>query len=276
MLRNILVGLDDSPYRENVVELGIRWAERLDATLTLLGIVDEPAICRREPVPPGAIAFKKEADEQQMADAQNKVLEWLHEAGELATSRGARHHSLSAEGDPENVILREAQRADALLLGHRTHFRFATQDGPCETLSRVLHHSPRPVVTVPASLPDSKTVVVAYDGSLQAACAVQQFAQSGLGAGVPVHVVSISEDSREAKEIASRAVEFLAHHAIQAQMHAIASDSIATAVLQSAEDLSAGLIVLGAYGKSKLHDFFLGSVTKTILNEATRPLFVYH
>jgi nucleotide-binding universal stress UspA family protein len=33
---------------------------------------------------------------------------------------------------------------------------------------------------------------------------------------------------------------------------------------------------MGAYGKSALRDFFLGSVTRTLLKEARLPLFLYH
>jgi nucleotide-binding universal stress UspA family protein len=33
---------------------------------------------------------------------------------------------------------------------------------------------------------------------------------------------------------------------------------------------------MGAYGRSTLREFFLGSVTSTLLEQATVPLFLYH
>ena len=40
--------------------------------------------------------------------------------------------------------------------------------------------------------------------------------------------------------------------------------------------LEAGLIVMGAYGRSPLREFFGTSLTRTILTESPVPLFVYH
>lgn len=50
MLRNTLTGLDESPYTDAVVDLGICLARRNRSTLVGLGIVDEPTICKPEAV----------------------------------------------------------------------------------------------------------------------------------------------------------------------------------------------------------------------------------
>lgn len=40
--------------------------------------------------------------------------------------------------------------------------------------------------------------------------------------------------------------------------------------------LKAGLLVMGAYGQPTLLEFFLGSVTRTILEESPVPVFLFH
>ena len=40
--------------------------------------------------------------------------------------------------------------------------------------------------------------------------------------------------------------------------------------------LNASLFVMGAYGQPALREFFLGSVTRTLLEEASVPLFLSH
>jgi len=67
-------------------------------------------------------------------------------------------------GEPADRILREAHRADVVLLGRETHFRFETQDRPDPTDALVLRQSPRPVVVVPRELPEGRGIVVAYGG----------------------------------------------------------------------------------------------------------------
>ena len=70
----------------------------------------------------------------------------------------------------------EAQCYDLILLGRKTFFRFETQTNPDETLHELIKLSPRPVVAVPDVSHCGEAVVVAYDGSLQAARCYRRFA----------------------------------------------------------------------------------------------------
>lgn len=62
MLQSMVVGIDGSVYSTSAVELGIRWAQRWDAVLVGLGIVDTPTICKAQPVSLGATAYKAHRD----------------------------------------------------------------------------------------------------------------------------------------------------------------------------------------------------------------------
>src|SRR5690606_25571084 len=82
---------------------------------------------------------------------------------------------IEAEGAPVEQILHEAQRTDLVILGSETFFEYGSETADA-TAEDVLRHSPRPVVCVPKELPDCKNcIVVAYDGSLQAARALHAF-----------------------------------------------------------------------------------------------------
>jgi nucleotide-binding universal stress UspA family protein len=180
-------------------------------------------------------------------------------------------------GWPWEQILIEAQRYDLILLGRQTHFHFETQPTPCETLHKVLKNCPRPVVTVPEEPAGGNAVVVAYDGSLQAARAVQAFQASGLHEGQEVHIVSVADKYVEAARHADRAAEFLGWHGIKAGVHPLAFHARPTEViLEEVRQRNAGLLVMGAYGQPTLREFFLGSVTRTMLQEARVPLFLAH
>jgi nucleotide-binding universal stress UspA family protein len=47
-------------------------------------------------------------------------------------------------------------------------------------------------------------------------------------------------------------------------------------ILEQEQQLKASLLVMGAYGRSTLREFFGGSVTRTMLRESPVPLFFYH
>jgi len=174
MVRSMLVGVDGSAYSAAAVELGIRWAQRCGAVLVGLGIIDAPTIRKSEPVPLGGSAYKVQRDASLMADAHRTVAQFLEHCARRCAETGVACQVQQEVGLPSACLLLEAQRYDLLLLGQHTYFHFETQAGAGETLSTVLKQSPRPVVTVPTTLPAGQAVVVAYDGSLQAARAYVQ------------------------------------------------------------------------------------------------------
>lgn len=145
-----------------------------------------------------------------------------------------------------------------------------------------LKNSPRPVIAVPARLnirPDEPghTVLVAYDGSLQAARALQAFQNSGLAGMLPTIVVSVSEEPLEAARVAERAIDYLRFHDIKAEPHPITTHkATAQVLLDAAAEHKSVLIVMGGYGQPILREFFIGSVTRTLLAESPVPLFLYH
>jgi nucleotide-binding universal stress UspA family protein len=229
MLRSILVGLDGSPCSGGAIELGLDWARRFNALLVGVGVVDEPAIRRPAMMPIGGSSFKEHADEALLRRATLRVEQILEAFALRCVEAGVPSKLLEVVGDPAEQILREAQRYDLLLLGTQTHFHFSTQETPCETLTKVLHSTPRPVVAAPEKLGNGGCVVVAYDGSLQAARALRAFQCTGLGTLLPVHVLCISDDHVEAARHTDRAVEFLGFHDINATPHAVPRDCSDTA-----------------------------------------------
>ncbi|HET6170530.1 MAG TPA: universal stress protein, partial [Terracidiphilus sp.] len=180
-------------------------------------------------------------------------------------------------GQPAEQIMLEAQRYDLIMLGRETNFRFETQQGPDDAMHEVVKNSPRPVVSVRAGRRVGSSVVAAYDGSVQAARTLQAFCGLGLGDFQPLHVVSVHPDHLEAARCADRAVDFLSFHNLRAQPHPIAStEGPAEVVLKQLDALDARLLVMGAYGKRTFKEFFFGSTTRTILKEASTPVFLYH
>jgi nucleotide-binding universal stress UspA family protein len=240
-------------------------------------VIDEPTIRGPEPVPLGGVYYKRHRDDVRMHEAQVKVERFLERFTLRCTEAGVPSKQLEDVGLPWEQILVEAQRYDLILLGQQTYFHFETQPSPCETLHKVLKNSPRPVVTTPEKLTDGSTALVAHDGSLQAARALQAFQASGLHDGQEVHIVSVAEDHTEAARHADRAAEFLRFHEIKAVVHPLASYARpAEVILDQVRQRHAGLLVMGAYGQPTLREFFLGSVTRTVLKEAQVPLFLYH
>jgi nucleotide-binding universal stress UspA family protein len=277
MLRSILVGVDGSEYSTAAVELGIQWAQRSDAVLVGLGIIDAPTISKPEPVPLGGSAYKAYRDASLLTDASYKVGQFLEHCARRCAEADVVCQILQDIGLPAEQILLEAQRYDLIMLGQHTFFHFETQQQPDETLQVVLKQSPRPVVAVPAALPAGQAVVVAYDGSLHAARTLQMLQILGLEGSQEVHVVCVDPDQEHADSCVERAVAFLHSHHIVAQAYARVTEAApADVLLEHIHQVQASLLVMGAYGRSTIREFFGGSVTRTMLRASPVPLFLYH
>lgn len=278
MMRSILVGLDGTDDCRVAVDLGICWARRFDCLLVGIGVVDEPTI--RGHQPGGQISPSYQAAYDQLLTATRHDVEQALERFAIRCSHAeVAFKLLEDEGQPCERILTELQRYDLLILGCKTHFRPASGQRACETLENVLRSASRPVIVAPKVNIDKHRggVVVAYDGSVQAARALQAFLGSGLTELGMIRVVTVHpESSIEAARIADRAAEFLRFHDIETQRVSLVGSPAAQQFVAYAEEKSAELLVMGAYGQSRMKEFFFGSATCTALEASTVPLFLFH
>jgi nucleotide-binding universal stress UspA family protein len=279
MLGNLLVALDDSAASAAALELALRWAQRFHAELVGMAIVDEPGIWAVEPAwpiggQPGKDPVYYLGYEAHLKQARHQAEQILGRFTTRCAAAGARHATVLATGRPDETIVHEAQARDLVLLGRGAHFRVSAAD---DTLSRVLKHAARPVVVVPEPLPPAGPVLIAHDPSHQAARALSAFLSTGLHALGPVHVVAVAARLGRAEPALESALHDLRSQGISPTVHPLTIDQPpAAAILELARQLGAGLLVMGAYGQPVAREFFLGSVTRTVLKESPVPLFLAH
>lgn len=277
MLRGILVGLDGTAFSDSAVSLGLRWAKASGAVLAGHAIIDRPDLSAAEAVPGGSGIYRMFPDDKKVAEAKRKSDEVLARFTARCAEAGVSAKPFQEMGDPATAILAQAQRYDLVLLGLETHFRAVPGGGSCDTLDRVLHSPPRPVVAVPAALGDGTAAVIGYDGSLEASRTLAAYVGTGLAAGYENIIVTISEDYEEAARTAEIAVAYLTMHGLSVKARPVETrlDS-AVVLLDHASQFTAGLVVMGAFGHSELREVFFGSTTRSVLKGSKVPVFMYH
>ena len=143
--------------------------------------------------------------------------------------------------------------------------------------------SGRPVLIVPHALerhPVGRRVLVAWNASREAARAVSD-ALPLLRRASHVHVLVLSPEISTAahgEEPGADIGLFLARHGVKLTVSRYEAVGIDTGnlLLSRAFDLSADLIVMGAWGHSRLRELVLGGMTRTLMESMTVPVLMAH
>jgi len=274
--KSLLVHLDASPACARRTALAMQLAQDFDAHLAGVGVV-QPLVIPGSNHPEAVVRLLQEQWERSRQEARRLV---------SGFAEGARQAGIALvdgrldEGEPEDVVSVHARYADLVILGQPDAGRLV---GGTRLLEMVVLNAGRPTLIVPQSAPELRiagTVLVAWNASREAARAVSDAIPLLVRAArVEIVTVNARPDPRgHGDNPGADIATFLARHGVKAgvsQTHATSVD-IGEWLLSRAADLDAGMIVMGAYGHSRLREMVLGGATRTVLQSMTVPVLMSH
>ena len=141
----------------------------------------------------------------------------------------------------------------------------------------------RPVIVLPFkgdAKVSTEEIVVGWDGGREAARAAFDALPLMKKAG-KVRIVRVDpqkDPSLRGSVAGADLAEALARHGVKAETQGFPTDGMdeGQALMRCADDCGAGLIVMGAYGHSRLTEFIFGGATRFVLTRMTRPVLMSH
>jgi nucleotide-binding universal stress UspA family protein len=280
--KDLLVVLDEDQRSRDRLVLAAVLAQRYGAHLVGLYVT-----VGREP--PGRLDYfnsdmpllgplYRDVEEKIRADAERTRLLFEEIVGRQSLSAEWR----MASGNPAALAAMHGRYADLIVLG---------QLDPEDPRALVIRPLPeevallvgRPILVVPYAgtfEQIGQRVLVAWDASREATRAVNDAMPLLAGAS---SVIVISVDSQESRdghgEVPGADIALhLARHGVTAQVERTASAGIGVGntLLSRACDLEADLLVMGAYGHSRVRELLLGGATRTVLVSMTLPVLMAH
>jgi nucleotide-binding universal stress UspA family protein len=280
--KDLLVVLDEDERSRERIALAATLAERFGAHLVGLYVAVGPE-------PPGRfdqfngyaplfrpIYEELEAKIRAQADAMRLIFEDLVGRGSLSAEWRM------ASGYPAHQVAMHGRYADLIILG---------QIDPAEPWSPLLHPLPhevalaagRPVLVVPYAghfEQIGRRVLIGWDAGREATRAVGD-AMPLLAAASSVTVMTVDAGEGATKHGAVPGADIalhLARHGVTANVEQTVSADIGVGnvLLSRANDLEADLLVMGAYGHSRVRELLLGGATRTVLASMTLPVLMAH
>jgi nucleotide-binding universal stress UspA family protein len=139
----------------------------------------------------------------------------------------------------------------------------------------------RPLLVVPDACNwlDLRSVLVAWKDTPEARRAVSD-ALLLLGQAKEVIIAEIVEDKADRSAALSRVgdvVEWLSRHGVRASQRVPERHGDAATQLERiASEVGAGVVIAGAYGRSRLSEWILGGVTRRLINPPSRCSLLSH
>jgi nucleotide-binding universal stress UspA family protein len=273
--KTILVHLDSGKRCPARVELAIGLAKRFDAHLVGLHALTVVRLPRYAAVEAGPLAAE---------EPRRRAAEYAAEAEKVfrqAVDRGGMPGAewRSSFDDVLGAVTLHARYADLVLVGQP-----AAEDGSGVDpgfADRLVLAAGRPVLVLPyAGKFDAvgKRVLLAWNASREATRATTD-ALPLLKAADQVIVSPVKPDRAAHGESPGADIGlYLTRHGVRVEVAPIAGTDLdaGNALLSRAADFSSDLIVMGAYGHSRVSELILGGVTRTMFESMTVPVLMSH
>jgi nucleotide-binding universal stress UspA family protein len=274
--KTILVHVDAS----DAAPLRIRCAARLARSVEAHLIGAAPTGISRF-VPPEILAAGRDPLAARCRTLRQEARESLDLFTRLAQQEGVlSHEARLIDDDADGAMPMAARYCDLVVVG-RPDPTVVDPLEPTDLPQQLALSGGHPALVVPytGALPElSGTALVAWDGSVAATRAVAG-ALPLLRLARRVEVIGLGDalpPTCTPQEPCTALASWLGSHGIEAHTCRKQQSDTGKALLSEAVDIGATLLVMGAYGHSRLHESLTEGVTATVLRWTRIPLLIAH
>jgi len=280
-MKNILICTDGSGYSHEACHYAAWLSRRMDAKIEVLYVTDLrqfeiPAVADFSGslgIQPfeGMLAQLQEIEDIKSKFIEEQTVKLFEEAG--VSERVSFFHETGLLVD---VIADYAERADLVLMGKRgENVNFATEHLG-SMLERVLRTLKKPCLVTNRTFKACESVVLAYDGGESCRKALDFLADHPLFKDLELHVVVCVEGHKETEATDHlKEVEEKLHKAGYLPKCQVLSGTVESAIADYVKHAGIDLLIVGAYGHSRIRELLIGSTTTELLRRCHVPVLCF-
>lgn len=189
----------------------------------------------------------------------------LDKAGVTEITTRLRH------GDIVEAVADVEADARVILIGKRGEAADFAKGHLGSNLERIVRASHKPVFIASRAFKPISKVLVAYDGGASAMKAVDHIARSPLFQGLAVHIVTVGSAKPEVTKGLEDAKAMLKAAGIDADTSILAGQP-ETALGKLVDEAKFDMLVMGAYGHSRIRSLIIGSTATAMIRSCKVPV----
>ena len=174
-------------------------------------------------------------------------------------------------GDIVDTVAEQEGEAELVMIGKRGEAADFARGHLGSNLERIVRASTKPVFVAARAFKPISRVLIAYDGGASAMRAVDHVARTPLYRELQVSVVTVGNATEAARKGLSDAQAMLAATGIEAETE-IVSGQPETALGKLVEEAPFDMVVMGAYGHSRIRSLIIGSTTTEMIRSCKVPI----
>lgn len=281
MSTNVLACIDGSEFSASVCDYAGWASKQLAAPLVLLNVLHKPE--RTLPLDLSAstslelqeklLAELAEIDKKRTALAEQQSQLILEQARDRLVESGyPAPRTLQHQGRLLETLEQYDDFCQLLVLGrqgtgqHKRHQRMGSH------VEQLIRTTDKPVLLVPRTFQHPSRLMLAFDGSATTRKGVEMLTTSSLFQGLHCHLVIVNEDYQHQGQL-EWAERTLRRAGLETTTTRLEGD-IEYNLRQYQREHDIELIVMGAYGHSRIRQWLVGSTTTAMIAGATVPLLI--
>jgi len=280
MTDKIIALVDGSIYSASVCEHAAWLAGRLGAPVELLHVLGRRESAENTDLSGSIRLGARTALLEELAALDEQRAKLVAHRGRaiLEDARGILERAGVSEittrlrhGDIVETVAEVEDEAAMILIGKRGEAADFAKGHLGSNLERIVRASHKPVVVAARAFEPIEKVLVAYDGGISAMKAMDQIARSPVFAGLSVHVVTVGSATPEVKKGLENARALLEAAGIKAETGVVSGQPDA-ALGKLVEEADFDMLVMGAYGHSRIRSLIIGSTTTAMIRSCKVPV----
>lgn len=280
----ILAMLDGSAYSNSVVDHAAWAATRLGSSVELMHVIGRRGVGNDTSNLSGNIGLgartslleelsEHDAEAAKLGQKRGRLI--LDDATEKLEAAGIENiNSRMRNGELVASVLASESTVDLILIGKRGEGADFDKLHPGSNLERVARSCNKPVLVASRAFQSIERILIAYDGGASCLKAIDYMTQEQLFSGLQVKLLMVSEDDPSAQSSLQEAIMQLkqAGYTVTWQVSPGIPEQV---ISEDVEREEHDMLVMGAYGHSRIRNLIIGSTTTAMITSCKIPVMLF-